>query len=756
MNFIFEYKQIKSSNTLVNLINENLNIRSRHLLHRILCGLVFMLLGFVYYGPVYIISRATYSCMFGLLEYKDKSLYSNLLLAIIGLLLSIIQIVNCSQISIVIALIILFLVWFMVIFFVIPDMNLTNEFEDFCFCNKQDSSFTISKKKWLDLVSLDYKILIHKEFTTWKSFYVYKNKGSNQLFVKNEDFLNITNLNNNFKLHVLNCIINNVDDLKCSVTHVEENNNSITVISENLGIGQGSCIEELDFKISDMFNKFYHKQISKGHPYNHISRDAFEGSTEIYGFQIGLFLQNNYYDKNKKKKVNLSLNKNPELPPCTLNERLSYIDEYVPCINNTRKQLNRYLKYIAHLYHNTRCRNYLITEERKVRWYHHVRWVVSSPAIGLIVEKEEILPKIDVKPDIYQPEEKLYEIKTITNVNYKEGYTEEDISYKKEEKISPIFDFKYKIIEHAKGNNFVVEDLESKRRMTKKIPAYIRDETTKKPYYPDEECVDKTLAPLKNYLEENKAFYCKESRRYHILFKKSIEEEKIVKKKVIEPIVTFNELEYEIEIKSDAVTKPISKKNHDLQWKEVTRKSYVTKLKDIKDSVVSYNKFSVLAQNKKISKKLNFKFNSNIQVSFEDRDIIRGNLNPPKTKKEKRKIVEKVNHEAKEIKMSELIEAKINTGIVDEVKKRYPSRLRFFPRNNPISFNNIIKGLEKGFFTKHEYNVKKSFREVAFNYLLNAISDESLFTELKKRYYRGKVSHVYDYDSYSDDMEVYE
>lgn len=247
--------------------------------------------------------------------------------------------------------------------------------------------------------------------------------------------------------------------------------------------------------------------------------------------------------------VRVSQNFNEKLSPCTLDERLKIIDNKVPLKNNTAKQLNSYLKYIAHLHHNKYCKPFLITKERKARWVKHASWICSSAALAPVFDKpKDISYKKEHIPSKYTPPSTTKEIKSAVMVDYIKK--EPEVIIKKEKKVekAPLFDFEYNIIEHIKGNSFLLERKDTKYRLSKKIPAFVRDNfNPRNPFYPHELCIDAKLSPLKELLEEGKAFYSKSSSRYHITA--DIDKEVTVLTETIkqeDDEVVFNDVFYDV------------------------------------------------------------------------------------------------------------------------------------------------------------------------------------------------------------------
>lgn len=482
---------------------------------------------------------------------------------------------------------------------------------------------------------------------------------------------------------------------------------------------QFSCFHDLKFRYTDLFTIFFHKVYCYNHPNNHVSRTSFPGSKPIVGWRLLTSFIYKYFNNSKndnlnikKKKifVNMSKNINSPIPDCTIEERLNYIDEAIPEKNKTAIQLKKYLYYIAHLHHNKPCKPYFITTERKIRWLKHVEWVIKSIALGPVINKP-LDVKVDIEVPKYKKSVETFEIKTIEKVDYQVGETKTVVTKVKEEVVKPLFDFKYEIVDWIKGNKFSIKDVETQHVKTKTIPPFVREDfNPRNPYYITYEAIDKEQEPLKGLLENRLAFYNRPNNRfYRIDGKTETITKEIIKEKKEEDKVFFTEVEYEVPVTDNKVIKHQTKKEHDLSWRKVTAKGFKEKILESKDKIVTHNRFISLKPNKKLYKKTHFKFSNDYETTQEVRDFCRSNHTL------KKKVQKNLNVKVeKEIKLGPLIEHTLNNTIKDEIKKAYPTRMKYLPKNCYIDLEAILRGLDKGFFTKKDLNLKKSFRVVAF------------------------------------------
>lgn len=565
---------------------------------------------------------------------------------------------------------------------------------------------------------------------------------NNNIILNYDIFLNIAE---NKNLIDLSCLLSEALCKSCFATKLVVNGSSLTVYFDTSNSTSGNCYQEANLNIFNMFKTYHHLQISKNNSYNHISNSPFPGSVPIIGYFAIMNKKNGYFRNDKKPTIKISNNYNETLPPCELKERLAFIDEKVPAKNRTTKELNNYLKYIAHLYHNKEMKTYRITEDKKVRWIKHVNWVLSSPALGPVLDKKEVVVQKIQVPD-FKPIEKIYELKTITKVDYIEGETKE---IKKEIEVEePLFNFNYKIIRHEKKNIFCVEDLVTKRRMSKNIPPFCRDPNVRNPFYPNKKCIDEEQEPLKELLETGKAFYCEKTDKYHRLDGRKTK--KIFYEKVKEEDqVLFEDVEIEIPVVDKTVQKYNNKKEYDLNWQQVSRKSFSKMLESKKEEIITYNRFEALKPNKKLEKKTHFKISQKYNIDDESREFCRHNR--PGTSKSERNSL-KSKKTIRNIRFGDIIEKQLNIGMKEKIKQTYSSRYKHYPKKKEITLDNIISGLNKGFFTKHEFPVKKCFREAAFQYL----NDLCLDNNIKKKFkYRQKCTLNNDFDSDDSYIEKY-
>lgn len=481
----------------------------------------------------------------------------------------------------------------------------------------------------------------------------------------------------------------------------------------------GDCFINLKINYKKFFHQYYVNIYKYNTNENHIDVNRGQDAKKVFGFNA--IILNHLYGLNKPF-ISVSVNKNPDLPPCLLSERLEYIDKYIPCTNKTAENLNKYLKYIAHLYHNKSTKKVFITKERKARWSNHVKWVVKSPAIGPVFANYEFKEEI-VKSEDYKQQEEIFEVKTATKVDYIEGKDEEIVTKTEEEVSTHIFDFDFEIIRHHKKNMFVVEDKNTKRRSTRRIhPCLFPGNNPRNPFFLRDKEYFASVEPYKTLIEQNKIFYCEETGKYHTFYVNKKIEKVNVEKKHTPPVVKFTEVEYEVPVIEDNVVKFKTKKNHDLEWRKVSRKTFVEKIKEVKDVVTTHNRFSVLKPNVKLSKEMKVRPGNKYRMADAERSICKISFLQSKNHKT---TIEKTKIE-KPVKVGDKIEQALNAGISNKIREKLKTRLKYYKRNTYLDLETIIKAMEKGFLTKKDMKVKKCFRLVAMDYLDSLCCDEKI------------------------------